>query len=185
MWPVKTSEPSDRALVRSFLRSRDERSFRALYQRYTAIMLRMAHKLVGRDNAAAEDIIQEAWVRAVRNLPTFQWRSSLSSWLCGIVINVAREGRRPRRPVTDSDRVDDEWEAAELWVDPVDSLALSEALGGLPDGYRSVIALHDVAGFTHDEIATILSIDPGTSKSQLARGRQKLRDLLRPQGDKS
>ena len=102
------------------------------------------------------------------------------------MINVAREGRRAGPQDQGLDRVYDDEEAAELWADPVDSLALSEAIARLPNGYRSIVALHDVAGFTHAEIATILSIDPGTSKSQLARGRRKLRDLLgRAQGDKS
>lgn len=178
MWRVKTDELSDQALVRSVVRSRDERSFRVLYRRHSAMMMRVARRAAGQDRATVEDIIQESWVRAVRGLPNFEWRSTLSSWLCGIVINVARESRRSQLPVSDAQIVQDRIESAELWIDPVDGLALSDAIQSLPDGYRSVITLHDIAGFTHDEIGTILSIDPGTSKSQLARGRQKLREFL-------
>ena len=178
MWRAKTDELSDQALVRSVIRSREERSFRVLYQRHSAMMVRVAQRAAGRDRAGVEDIIQEAWVRAVRGLPHFEWRSTLSSWLCGIVINVARESRRSHPPASGANPDDDRIEAAEMWVDPVDGLALSEAIERLPDGYRSVVTLHDVAGFTHEEIGAILSIDPGTSKSQLARGRQKLREVL-------
>jgi RNA polymerase sigma-70 factor (ECF subfamily) len=173
-------EKSDEALVRAFVSRHDESSFRALYRRHAPRMVNLA-RFVGRrwERADLEDVMQESWVRAARGLPQFEWRSSLSSWLCGIVINVCREFVRRER-LTDVSNERLEW--SEEWVaglDPIDLFTLTAALEALPEGYRKVVVLHDVGGFTHDEIGEMLAIDAGTSKSQLSRARTRLRDRLR------
>lgn len=181
--PGSPDTESDRQLVRSFLDRRDEASFRALYRRHSPRMFSLARLTVRSLSLAdAEEVMQEAWVRAARDLPRFEWRSSLSSWLCGILINVCRES--VRREIRERVRDDglERLEQLSPGTDPIDIVMLGEALDQLPAGYRKVVVLHDVGGFTHEEIGEILAIDPGTSKSQLSRARARLRLRLRGEG---
>lgn len=176
MASTKQDVEVDRVLVRAFVESRSEETFRRLYRRHTPSMLRLGQRLSWNGESLAEDAVQEAWVRAARLLPRFEWRSSLSSWLGGIVVNVVRELRRAGGGAMNGAVPEDFDAAADHWLDPVETIAVGEAVRDLPEGYRTVIALHDIAGFTHAEIASILGIDPGTSKSQLARARARLRE---------
>lgn len=135
----------------------------------------LAQRLLSGHHADAEDAVQEAWVRAVRLLAAFRWESSVRTWLCGIVINCCRERLRRRRPVTGLSAAD------EIAAPPAPSVSprdLESLLRALPDGYRQVLVLHDVQGYTHEEIAALLGISDGTSKSQLSRARAVLRRWL-------
>ena len=122
---------------------------------------------------AAEDVAQDAWVRAISGLGGFRGQSTLRTWLCGIVVNCCRE--RWRR---DGVQYDGDIEAA-AGSDPEAALDVRTALERLPPGYRTVIVLHDIHGHTHLEIAGMLGIQEGTSKSQLARARRSMRELLK------
>jgi RNA polymerase sigma-70 factor (ECF subfamily) len=170
------SEPPDRALVRAVLEERDEPAFRALYRRHTPRLYRFALRLVGGDPRDAEDVVHETWVRAVLRLRTFAWRSTMPTWLAGISVNCARERWRP-----DAASLADVPEPAvddrELLGLP-DRLDLERAIGRLPARARAVLVLHDLEGYTHEEIAAMLGVEVGTSKSQLARARDRLRGLF-------
>ena len=169
---------TDRALVAAFLRDRGEIAFRQLYRRHTPRLLRLSRRLAWGLDVGADDIVQEAWIRAMHKLDRFEGRSSLATWLGGIVVNIVREhSRRPPRQTVDGADPRSEW------TDPIADLSIVQCLRDLPPGFRSVVALHDIAGFTHDEIAGLLGIDPGTSKSQLARARQRLRRTLGAETD--
>lgn len=124
---------------------------------------------MGGRRAEAEDALQDAWLRATPRLPEFRGESSLRTWLAGFVVNCCRERRRRREadaaPPNDPARDD-------LVADRLD---LERAIAALPDGHREVFVLHDLEGFTHEEIAARLGIVPGTSKSQLSRARSALR----------
>jgi RNA polymerase sigma-70 factor (ECF subfamily) len=162
----------DSELVAGFLTDRDEAAFRALYRQHTPALLGLAARLAGGSSTEAEEIVQEAWVRAAEGLSVFRWKSSLRTWLSGFVVNVWRERSRSATRETVSAA------AAPLGMAsfaPTDRLDLERAVAGLPDGFRAAIVLHDVEGFTHEEIAEQLGIEPGTSKSQLARARRALR----------
>jgi RNA polymerase sigma-70 factor (ECF subfamily) len=161
----------DRELAERFCRQRDEAAFRILYRRHTPLLFRLAHRLAG---AAAEDVVQDAWVRAARGLPGFRWEAKLSTWLAGIVVNRCREEWRtapgagaepmPERagpPPTGDVRID-----------------LERAVAALAPGFRAVLLLHDVEGYSHEEIAEVLGVAPGTSKSQLSRARRAVRAWL-------
>jgi RNA polymerase sigma-70 factor (ECF subfamily) len=165
----------DRRLVARFLARRDEAAFRALYGRHTGALYRFLLRLTGR-SADAEEGVQETWVRACRSLERFEWRSALSTWLAGIAVRWWREERR-RRGLRD-----DPGEADGPAVGPIaseiDRIDLERALGELSSGYREAILLHDVYGHTHAEIASMLDVDEGTSKSQLSRARRALRARL-------
>jgi RNA polymerase sigma-70 factor (ECF subfamily) len=169
-----STDVEDRALVEAFLASRDERAFLAIYRRHAPSLYRIALRLTGsaRD---AEDVLQDAWLRAARALAGFEWRSGLRTWLIGIVLNRCRELMRnhgraaPLVPL-------DEAGGADLRIEP--ALDLTRAVDALPPGYRTVFVLHDVEGYTHEEIGAVLGVDPGTSKSQLSRARRAIRASL-------
>jgi len=168
------TDDEDRRLVARFLDARDERSFRALYRRHAGTVYGLALRLCGGRAAQAEDVAQEAWVRATRGLGGFRWGSRLGSWLCGIAVNVWRESCREGfvgEP------------PAEAVVAPRADGDLGRIVAGLPPGARAVLVLHDVEGYTHAEIGALLGIEDGTSKSQLAKARAAVRAALAANGD--
>jgi RNA polymerase sigma-70 factor, ECF subfamily len=166
---------SDRELVRLFLETRGENEFRALYRRHTPPLYRMAYRLAG--PGSADDVLQETWCRAAQSLPRFEWRSALLTWLTAILIRCCRETWRDDARILTLP-VDVEAHEPEVETASADGLDLERALGSMPPGYREVLVLHDVEGFTHEEIARALNIVPGTSKSQLARARRALRERI-------
>lgn len=168
----------DRALVAEFLATKSEQAFRRLYRRHAGAVYALLLRLTAGDSARAEDCMQDAWLRAVAALERFAWRSSLRTWLRGIAINCWREGWREDRRAPLRLVEEHEPEPAASSVTPLDVIALESAVAGLPEGYRAVLVLHDVEGFTHEEVAEALGIVPGTSKSQLARARAAVRRSL-------
>ena len=158
----------------AYLRTRSEASFVALYHAHAPAMYALAAHL--RPGAAdADDVLQDAWVRAVHRLGDYRAESALRTWLCGFVVNCCRERSRSR-----------EWEPlVELpgpSPDRAAAIDVHTAIGELPPGYRAVLVLHDVQGHSHAEIAAMLGIDEGTSKSQLSRARRWMRARLAPGG---
>ena len=178
-------DSSDRDLVALYLARRDEAAFRALYRRHTPRLCALIIRLGGGRDPDLEDLVQEAWLRAAEALAGFRWDSALSTWLAGIAINRWRERRRSRARAA---RLEEASAAAgtlapresgaEPDSDPVEAIDVGRAVARLPDGFREVLVLHDVFGHTHEEVARLLGIEPGTSKSQLARARQAARRLL-------
>ena len=173
----------DRDLAAAVCRSGDEAAFRALYRRHTPALYRLALRLGGGDEAWAEELAQRAWIRAVEGLGTFGWRSALSTWLGGIAVNCARELWREAHGRDTAGGLD-EWN--DLTVTrgassgTEDRIDLERAIERLPHGCRQVFVLHDVEGYTHEEIGGLLGIEAGTSKSQLSRARRRLRAALDP-----
>jgi len=169
-------DSEDRLLVARFVAGRDEAAFRALYARHTGLLYRLLLRLTGRA-FDAEEGVQETWVRACGSLSRFEWRSALSTYLAGIALRWWREESRRRGLPEELDE-----EAPPGLVSPrsseVDRLDLERAFEGLALGYREVILLHDVYGHTHAEVAGLLGVDEGTSKSQLSRARRALRARL-------
>ena len=172
--PDHESATDDLALVARFLRGRSEDAFRALYRAHTPALYALALRLTGGDRAEAEDLVQETWVRALTGLRTFRAQSALRSWLCGVLVNVRRG------------RIRADWRVVDVPdVEPIamsprhdDAIDIERAIAALPEGARDVYVLHDVQGYTHREIAELLGIVEGTSKSQLNRARSLLRISL-------
>lgn len=171
----------NRRLVRAFLRRGDESAFLDLYREHCPYLYAMALRLTGGHEHDAKDIVQETWIRACRSLPGFEWRSSLRTWLAGILINRSRELMRTLNRETLSDDMADI--PAPVSTAPTIGLDLERAIAQLPDGCRAVLVLHDVEGYTHAEIGTLLGIEPGTSKSQLFRARRAVRAMLATTGE--
>jgi RNA polymerase sigma-70 factor, ECF subfamily len=173
-----TSEAdADRVLVERYLRSRSEPAFLALYDRHADALYRFAARLCGGGGHEPSELVQEAWMRALEALPGFRWGSSLRTWLCGIVLNRWREVRRRESRAAAFTVVEGGRDDAAAPPSP-DGIALERALAALPDGYREILLLHDLEGYTHEEIARAFGIVAGTSKSQLHRARRALREAL-------
>lgn len=169
-------QDSDRSLADLVLGG-DESAFRLLYRRHTPRLYLLVLRFVGGSEADAEDVVQEAWLKASERLGTFRWEASFGSWLSAIGLNVAREmlRRRSRREEQWTEETEVAGPAPRDRVDPLD---LERAIRKLPDGYRTVLLLHDVEGYRHEEIAERLGISAGTSKSQLFHARRAMRASL-------
>ena len=170
------TEPTDRELVARVAESGDEDAFRELYRRHTPGLFRFVGAGAGR--AAAEDLTQEVWVRAVKGLRKFRGESAFKTWLFGIAVNCCREfarGQESERRVT----LTSEGGGPHVGRQSAEgSIDLERALDTLPSGRLQVFLLHDQEGYTHEEIGEILDIEVGTSKSQLFKARAALRDFL-------
>lgn len=164
----------DLALIERFLRGRAEDAFRALYREHTPALYALAFRLTGGDRAEAEDLVQESWVRALTALRTFRGQSALRSWLCGVLVNVRRGRIRAEWRMVDAPNVEPIADATNH--DGV--IDLERAIAALPEGARDVYVLHDVHGYTHREIAAMMGVVEGTSKSQLNYARSLLRSAL-------
>ncbi|MDB4951864.1 MAG: polymerase sigma factor, sigma-70 family [Gemmatimonadetes bacterium] len=169
----------DRDLAEALLLRGDEASFRELYRRHTPRLHQLVLRIVGGAEADAEDVVQDTWIRAVERLDGFRWEAAFSTWLTGIGLNVARGmlRRRGRWEVPASPDAPEPWRPPPHHAERMD---LERAIALLPAGYRAVLVLHDVEGFTHEEIGEQLGIAPGTSKSQLSHARRAVRRLLGP-----
>jgi RNA polymerase sigma factor (sigma-70 family) len=169
---------ADRASVEEFLATRTEQAFVRLYRAHTPLLFRVCLRCLNHSRASAEDAIQETWLRAMRALPTFEWRCAFSTWLVGIALRVCMESGRERAKVVSFENDPGPETPASFSADAASSLDVARALEQLPPGYRAVLVLHDLEGFTHEEIAAALGISIGTAKSQLWRARRAARELL-------
>lgn len=169
-------QPSDRSLAEAVLEHGDERAFRALYRRHTPYLYQFVLRVLGGNEQDAEDVVQETWIRATGNLAGFRWEGALRSWLVGIAMNRCRSlfRRKDRGWLGLDEHV--EWSATAGAEERID---LERALALMPNGYRTVLLLHDLEGYRHEEIADMLGTTTGTSKSQLFHARRALRSLLR------
>ncbi len=170
-------ELDDRDAVAAFLERRDEAAFDVLYHRHTPRLYGLALRLTGGDEVEAADVVQEVWARAIPKLDGFRWEASLSTWLCAIAVNRWREARRREGRETDWDPALDAVVAGRP-ERPGTAVDVTRAVDALPTGYRTVLVLFGVYGYSHDEIADLLGIATGTSKSQLSRARAALRQAL-------
>jgi RNA polymerase sigma-70 factor, ECF subfamily len=158
-------------------RTGDEGAVRALYRRHSARVYSVVRRLAG-DDSLAEDWAQETWIRAIRSLGEFRGDSRFVTWLHRIAVNSALHGRRgqARRAGREAPLLDGA--AATPQRDMLLQVRLERAIARLPEGMRRVLVLHDVEGYTHQEIGEMLGVSEGTCKSQLFKARAKMRLLL-------
>jgi RNA polymerase sigma-70 factor (ECF subfamily) len=156
----------------------DARAFERLYRAHVSRVLGLARRMEG--PGPAEELTQDIFVRAWQKLGTFRGQAAFSTWLHRLAINVILERRRTLA-TRHARFVDDPATADGIGVDaapPDFSMDFERAIQRLPPGAREVFVLHDVEGHTHREIAAMLDISPGTSKTQLHRARMLLRRHL-------
>lgn len=162
----------DDVLIRRFLAG-DEAAFRALYRAHAPRLRMTILRVLGQRRQEADDVLQDAWVSACRALHQFRGESRFSTWLAAIAIRTAR-----RRMDWNLDHVELDDQLAAAPAPAGQAVDLERALARLTDAHRAVVVLHDVEGYTHEEIAEALGIAAGTSRSLLTRGRRSLRRLL-------
>jgi RNA polymerase sigma-70 factor, ECF subfamily len=158
----------------------DASAERALYDAHVDRVFRLVYRMAG-DLDRAQDYTQETFIRAFDRLANFRGEAALSTWLGSIAISVTLNGlRKVRRRNEREVSLDDGVPVGRVPRDaePDLKVRLSQAIEDLPDGYRAVFVMHDVEGYTHEEIATSLGVHPGTSKAQLFRARARLRAAL-------
>jgi RNA polymerase sigma-70 factor (ECF subfamily) len=158
----------------------DPRAEREFYDRHVDRVYRLAHRMA-QDDVLAREFTQDTFVRAFDRLKDFRMDSSLATWLHAITSSVVLNGLKKVRRIRGREEGRDELPevaATRREAEPDLKVKLARAIDALPAGYRSVFVMHDVEGFTHEEIGTALGIQPGTSKAQLFRAREKLRVAL-------
>lgn len=161
-------------------RKGDSRAFRRLYDLYSKAMFNTAYRVTGNGDDAG-DVLQEAFISAFQNLDRYRQDATFGSWLKRIVINKAINHIRKRRTVPLPD--DAEWDVPdepEIDIETGEGTVqrVRDAIGQLPDGYRTVLTLYLMEGYDHQEISEIMEISVSTSKSQLNRAKAKLKELL-------
>jgi RNA polymerase sigma-70 factor (ECF subfamily) len=166
---------ADSILVRAVRRDGSEAAFGVLYDRHTPRAFQAAWRILGGDQHAAEDAVQEAWIRAIGTLHVWRSDAAFGAWVRSIAAHVAIDAlRKTQRFEMETDA---EWNDPESSPDHID---LETAIASLAPGYRAVLVLHDIEGFTHEEIADRLGITAGTSKGQLFKARRAVRAALSP-----
>jgi RNA polymerase sigma-70 factor (ECF subfamily) len=158
-------------------------AFEELYRAHAPRLFGLACRMVGR--VEAEDLLQEIFLAAHRKMGQYRGQSALGTWLFRLAANLCVDHLRSRasRLGQLSETLEDDVEGGTSSgpiLGAVDRLDIERALAALPARARSVFVLHDVEGLEHQEIATMLGIAEGTSKSQLHKARLRLRNLLAP-----
>jgi RNA polymerase sigma-70 factor (ECF subfamily) len=167
----------------------DGEAFQALYDKHKRRVYSLCLRMTA-NTAEAEDLTQEAFLQLYRKIATFRGESAFSTWLHRLSVNVVlMHLRKKNLPVVsleettqggeeDTPKKDFGTEDLAL-AGSIDRLQLQKAVDDLPPGYRTIFVLHDIEGYEHNEIATIVGCSIGNSKSQLHKARMKLRDLLK------
>jgi RNA polymerase sigma-70 factor (ECF subfamily) len=157
-------------------------AFEELYRQHAPRLFNLAYRMLG-NSADAEDAVQDAFLLAHKRLDSFRGEASVGTWLYRLMVNQCLDRLRSRS-TRDSQATESLDEPARTWQPAVradaavERMDLKAAIARLADGARAVFVLHDVEGLEHREIARILGISEGTSKSQLHKARFRLRELL-------
>lgn len=174
-------DTSDTTLVERARRG-DRAAFASLVNRYRRLALSLAWRMTS-DAAAADDIAQEAFLRAFRRLDSFRGEASFKTWLLRIVVNLAANHRRSRKREVLSDPAGIECHLATATTTQISDQHeiaehVREALAALAPHYRSVVVLREYENCSYQQIADILGIPAGTVMSRLAKARALLRERL-------
>jgi RNA polymerase sigma-70 factor (ECF subfamily) len=178
MPPAPAEEHPDTADVQAAARG-DRGAFQRLYQRHVNRVHGAMYRLAGYDHARAEDLTQEAFVRAWQKLDSFRGQSAFGTWLYRLAVNVALMDIRARG--ADPVGFMDEEHLPDHGATPfcaAEREELERAIGRLPPRARAVLVLHDVEGWKHEDIGAELGMAVGSSKAQLHRARGLLRKVL-------
>lgn len=160
-------------------RGGDSNAFERLYREFSGRVYGLCLRMT-RDPSTAEDCLQEAFINAWRALDRFEIRSSFSTWLHRIAVNVVL-GKRRRPTITAEAPLEaaDELAESDWSLDtPVEESEIEDAIASLPDGARDVLVLSGIYGYSHIETAQMLGVAEGTCKAQLHRARKLLKERL-------
>lgn len=162
----------------------DMKAFETIYERHHRRVYSLCLRMVS-NATEAEDLTQEVFVQLFRKIGSFRGESAFTTWLHRLTVNhvlmhFRKKGVRLEKTTEEGEISDlqDIIQSAGERPRFVDRIALDKAIVELPPGYRTVFVLHDVEGFEHEEVAKMLGVSVGTSKSQLHKARMRLRELL-------
>lgn len=183
---VSAAPTADETLARA--QAGDGAAFAQLYALHKRRVYSLCLRMVG-NIAEAEDLTQEAFLQLHRKIATFRGDSAFSTWLHRLTVNVVlmHLRRKGLNLISLDEAMDPSPESGPMrsfgaqdlrLTGSIDRMALEKAIADLPAGYRLIFILHDIDGYEHNEIATMLECSIGNSKSQLHKARMKLREAL-------
>lgn len=162
----------------------DRNAFEVLYHRHNRRVYSLCLRMVG-NASEAEDLTQEVFIQLYRRIGSYRGDAAFSTWLHRLTVNQVLMRFRKKDikfEVTTEEGilpvVAEKGSENPSTMPIIDQIALDKAISELPTGYRTVFVLHDIEGYEHEEVAKMLGITAGTSKSQLHKARMKLRTLL-------
>lgn len=161
----------------------DSRAQMEVYRRYHEAMYYAAFRILN-DPMEAEDQMQEGFMDAFTKLSSFRGDATFGSWLKRIIVNRCLNKLKTNQRGLEQESLEDHHHAIEdapdvAWLAPADIEVVKNAIQQLPEGYRVILSLYLLEGYDHNEIAQILEISPGTSRSQYTRAKAKLREIVR------
>ena len=163
-------------LVKACIRQ-ERKAQRALYERFSPVMHTVCLRYV-RETAEAEDVLLKGFMKVFLNLKNFRSEGSLEGWIRRIIVNEALMYIRQNKNMYLEVDIEEAKEANSISADHLAEEDLMRLISTLPTGYRTVFNLYAVEGYSHQEIAEMLEISEGTSKSQLSRARQILKQKI-------
>jgi len=190
--PLRSSPtPAEPDPVLLLAQAGDHHAFAQIYNQHKRRIYSLCLRMVG-NAAEAEDLTQEAFLQLHRKISTFRGDSAFATWMHRLAVNVVlmQLRRKGLQLISLDEAMEPQHEDAPgrsfgapdpILSQALDRLALERAVADLPAGYRLIFVLHDVEGYEHNEIATMLDCSIGNSKSQLHKARLRLRDALRLQ----
>lgn len=168
---------TDKELVEGCIRE-DRKYQKILWNTYSAKLMSLTVRYC-KNQEEAEDALMEAFVRIYDKLPSFRYQSSLETWMRRITVNICINKLRSQKHIW-NDLSESEYEMGyeDFQFKSLEAKQIISLIEKLPVGYRMVFNLFAVEGYTHKEIAEMLAIDEGTSRSQLAKARKSLQEML-------
>ncbi len=172
-----TISNTESSLVEACLQN-DRLAQKALYDRYKDAMYTVAYRITN-DFDLAQDVLQDAFIQIFKGLKNFRKESTIGAWIKVIVVRTALKAvkKQPHFSPIEDHIIGHQHKYID-WGDYLDSEYLEKAILDLPAGYRSVFILIEVEGYPHKEVAKLLNISEGTSKSQLYHAKKKLREYI-------
>lgn len=185
---AKTEQALREAQAIKLAQSGDSAAFETLYKLHSKRLYNICYRIV-RNTAEAEDLTQQAFLQLFRNIGKFRGESNFSTWAHRITVNlVLMHLRRKKRSdgimqsfddaASNPDTIRETGSSDNSLLGAIDRLNLLRAIRKLPAGYKRIFLLHDLVGYKHSEIASILKCSTGCTKSQIHKARRKLRLLL-------
>ncbi|MGB0934361.1 MAG: RNA polymerase sigma factor [Lishizhenia sp.] len=162
----------------------NQKAYRVLYDSYGPTLMAIANRYTP-DSDAAQDVIQEAFIKIFKNISTFENKGSFEGWLKKIVVFTAINYFNKRKSKKENYEFEDWREiqyADESVIDALSAEELTTMIDALPEGYKIVFNLYVVEGYSHDEIAELIGTSSSNSRSQLAKAKKKLKTILEENG---
>ena len=172
------NDPADAELIARALQRGDERAYASLVARHQEFLRHFLRRLTGNDHAAADDLAQDAFIRAWQKLESYRGDAAWRSWLCGIGYRLFLARARRREPLDGADELLPDHEEAAPFSPPGLALDLERAIDLLSSAEKAAVTLCFQSGCSHEEAATALGIPLGTLKTHIFRAKEKLRRSL-------